>query len=30
MLIGEAADGFVTGVLSDGEMLGNGQPRTRQ
>jgi len=30
MLIGEAADGFVTGVLSDGEAPGNGQARTRQ
>jgi hypothetical protein len=30
MLIGEAADGFVTGVLGDGEAPGNSQVRVRQ
>lgn len=30
MLIGEAADGFVAGVLSDGEMPSNGQVEARQ
>jgi len=30
MLIGEAADGFATGVLGEGEMPGNGEVRARQ
>jgi len=30
MLIGEAADGFATGVLGDGEAPRNGEVRARQ